>query len=338
MQLVRSADVTANHGEHASDSWPPQGFGLGHLTEAVAWPCRSRHVRAVAPMVRLTNHAPAKVNLTLRVLRRRADGFHELASLVAFAAVGDELALTPGPALEFAIRGPTATSASPDADNLVLVAARALADRVDGLKLGRFELIKRLPVGAGLGGGSSDAAAALRLLARANVLAPDDARLLDAARVTGADVPVCLVAKARLMHGIGDVLSPPMELPELPAVIVYPGVPVATASVFRALELAPGNRREKPYGEGDIPKQRSALYEFLAKEANDLERAARALAPVIAAAQERLNDTSGVRLIRMSGSGSSLFGLYDSAEEAEEAALEIRAGRPDWWVAATILA
>jgi 4-diphosphocytidyl-2-C-methyl-D-erythritol kinase len=289
-------------------------------------------------MLRLTNRAPAKVNLTLRVLGRRSDGFHELASLVAFAAVGDDLALNPGPLLELTSSGPTAMRAGHDADNLVLVAARALAERIGGLKLGRFELMKKLPVGAGLGGGSSDAAAALRLLAEANDLAPDDPRLLDAARATGADVPVCLAAKARLMHGIGDVLSPPIELPKLPAVIVYPGVPIATASVFRSLELTPGKRRDKPYGEGEIPKERAALYEFLINEANDLERAARALAPVIAAAEECLNDTHGVRLIRMSGSGSSLFGLYDSAEEAEEAALEIRAGRPDWWVVATILA
>ncbi|MDO8533283.1 MAG: 4-(cytidine 5'-diphospho)-2-C-methyl-D-erythritol kinase [Xanthobacteraceae bacterium] len=289
-------------------------------------------------MLRLTNRAPAKVNLTLRVLRRRSDGFHELASLVAFAAVGDDLALNPGSALELTISGPTAMSTGPDADNLVLVAARALAERIERLKLGRFDLVKRLPVGAGLGGGSSDAAAALRLIAQANDLAPDDPRLLDAARATGADVPVCLEAKARLMHGVGEKLSSPIELPKLPAVIVYPGVPVATASVFRALELVPGNRREKPYSEGDIPKERAALYEFLANEANDLERAARSQVPVIAAAQECLNDTNGVRLIRMSGSGSSLFGLYDSAEEAEEAAGEIRAGRPDWWVVATILA
>ena len=287
-------------------------------------------------MVPLTNRAPAKVNLTLRVLGRRPDGQHELASLVAFAAIGDELALTPGPALEFAIRGPTATSAGPGADNLVVVAAGALADRIAGLKLGRFELMKRLPVGAGLGGGSADAAAALRLIAEANDLAPDDVRLLDAARATGADVPVCLAAKARLMHGIGEVLSPPLKLPKLPAVIVFPGVPVATASVFRALELAP-DRRDKPYSEREIPKKREAFIQFLNNEANDLERAARSLVPAIAAAHEAIDENGGARLIRMSGSGSCVYGIYDSVEDARKAAAGIRDDRPDWWVAATTL-
>jgi 4-diphosphocytidyl-2-C-methyl-D-erythritol kinase len=287
-------------------------------------------------MVPLKNRAPAKVNLTLRVVGRRADGRHDLASLVAFAAIGDELALTPGPALEFAIRGPTAASAGRDADNLVLVAARALADRIAGLKLGRFELMKRLPVGAGLGGGSSDAAAALRLIAEANDLASDDARLLDAARATGADVPVCLAAKARLMHGVGDVLSPPLKLPKLPAVIVFPGVPVATASVFRAFVLAP-DRRDKPYSEAEIPKKRDAFIQFLNNEANDLERTARALVPAIAAAHEVIDANGGTRLIRMSGSGSCVYGIYDSAEGAGDAAQGIRDDRPDWWVVATTL-
>src|SRR5262249_37860280 len=136
--------------------------------------------------------APAKVNLTLRVLGRRADGYHEIESLVAFAGVGDAVTFTPGGALALAVGGPTAAAAGDVADNLVIKAARALAERVEGLKLGRFTLSKRLPVSAGLGGGSADAAAALRLLARANRMTPDDPRLMQAARATGADVPVCL--------------------------------------------------------------------------------------------------------------------------------------------------
>src|SRR6516164_7374359 len=159
--------------------------------------------------------APAKVNLTLRVLGRRADSYHDIESLVAFAGVGDALTFTPGGALALAVGGPTAAAAGDVADNLVLKAARALAERVEGLKLGRFTLSKRLPVSAGLGGGSADAAAALRLLARANRLAPDDPRLMQAARTTGADVPVCLDPRARLMRGIGDVLSAPLDLPRL---------------------------------------------------------------------------------------------------------------------------
>jgi len=149
--------------------------------------------------------APAKVNLTLRVLGRRADGYHELESLVAFAGVGDALTFVPGDALTLIVSGPTAPAAGDNADNLVLKAARALAERIAGLTLGRFALSKRLPVAAGLGGGSADAAAALRLLAQANEIAPDDPRLMQAAQATGADVPVCLDPRPRLMRGVGEV-------------------------------------------------------------------------------------------------------------------------------------
>ncbi len=181
--------------------------------------------------------APAKVNLTLRVLGRRADGYHDIESLVAFADVGDALTFAPARDLTLTVRGPTAAAAGDTADNLVLKAARALAERVDGLKLGRFALSKRLPVAAGLGGGSADAAAALRLLARANRMTRDDPRLMAAARATGADVPVCLDPRPRFMRGIGEILSEPLDLPRLPAVLVNPGVAVATKDVFAALRL-----------------------------------------------------------------------------------------------------
>ncbi|MEX0590333.1 MAG: 4-(cytidine 5'-diphospho)-2-C-methyl-D-erythritol kinase, partial [Xanthobacteraceae bacterium] len=137
-------------------------------------------------MARLQSTAPAKVNLTLRVLARRADGFHDLASLVTFAAIGDTLTLEPGAALDLAVEGPMAAAAGAKAENVVLKAARELAERIAGAKLGRFVLTKRLPSGAGLGGGSADAAAALRLIAQANDLALDDRRVLDAARAAGA--------------------------------------------------------------------------------------------------------------------------------------------------------
>jgi 4-diphosphocytidyl-2-C-methyl-D-erythritol kinase len=166
--------------------------------------------------------APAKVNLTLRVRGRRLDGYHEIESLVVFAAVGDALAFTPGESLALAVRGPTAAAAGDLADNLVLKAVRALAERTPGLELGRFVLSKRLPVAAGLGGGSTDAAAALRLLARHNRIALDDARLMAAARATGADVPVCLDPRSRMMRGIGELLSQPLTLPGLPALLINP--------------------------------------------------------------------------------------------------------------------
>ena len=182
--------------------------------------------------VPLVARAPAKVNLTLRVLGRRADGYHELESLVVFADCGDRLTFTPGGVLALTLSGATASAAGADADNLVLKAARALAAHMPDLILGAFHLEKNLPVAAGLGGGSSDAAAALRLIAQANKLAPDSPHLQAAARTTGADVPVCLDPRPRVMRGIGEQLSEPLPLPQLPAVLVNPSVALATKQVF----------------------------------------------------------------------------------------------------------
>ncbi len=165
-------------------------------------------------MARLVEHAPAKVNLTLAVLGRRADGYHLLDSLVVFADAGDRLTLTPGGALALQVRGVTAKQAGPVESNLVFKAAKALATEIPNLKLGRFTLDKRLPVAAGLGGGSSDAAAALRLLARANRLKRNDKRLLKVAGGVGADVPVCVDPRPRRMRGIGEKLSTPLAIAE----------------------------------------------------------------------------------------------------------------------------
>lgn len=285
-------------------------------------------------MTRLESSAPAKINLTLRVLARRADGNHELASLVAFAAVGDTLSLSPGGALELAVDGPFAEQAGPPAENLVVKAAREAAARIGRLRLGRFALRKRLPVGAGLGGGSADAAAALRLMAQANDLAPDDQRLFDAARATSADVPVCLEPRARLMHGIGNVLSPPLELPALHALLVFPGRGVATRDVFGNFSAS---ATRSSYRVSDVPRDRSALIEFLAREDNDLESAASAIAPVIQDARALLERTGAPELVRMSGSGSALFAIHRDAPAAERAGEAIRSRHPDWWVAATTL-
>ena len=283
--------------------------------------------------VSLAEFAPAKVNLTLHVLGRRADGYHELESLVVFADVGDRLTFVPGGALELAVDGPTAAVAGPSADNLVLKAARLLAEQVDGLRLGRFTLDKRLPVAAGLGGGSSDAAAALRLLAQANDLAIDDARLQAAARATGADVPVCLDPRTRVMRGIGELLSDPIDLPKLPAVLVNPGVAVPTKDVFKALAapaLQEGAPRDEPLGSAD-------LVSALAARRNDLEAPAIALQPVIGEVLTALRTTGGCQLARMSGSGATCFALYESAAAADAAAALLRSGRPQWWVRGVLL-
>jgi 4-diphosphocytidyl-2-C-methyl-D-erythritol kinase len=277
--------------------------------------------------------APAKINLTLHVLGRRADGYHEIESLVAFAGVGDALTFAPGGALALAVAGPTASAAGDVADNLVLKAARALAERVAGLGLGRFALSKRLPVAAGLGGGSADAAAALRLLARANGIALGDPRLEQAARATGADVPVCLDPRVRRMRGIGDILSEPLELPRLPAVLVNPGVAVATRDVFAALTL--------PSGGGAAPgvpvPAPPALLEEIADGRNDLEAPAIELEPAIADVLAVLRKLPGCRLARMSGSGATCFGLFDATRNATAAARTLRVGYPAWWVRATVL-
>jgi len=277
--------------------------------------------------------APAKVNLTLRVIGRRADGYHEIESLVAFADVGDALTFSPGGALALSVAGPTAAAAGQIADNLVLKAACALAERVGRLKLGGFALSKRLPVAAGLGGGSADAAAALRLLARANGLAPDDPRLMQAARATGADVPVCLDPRPRFMRGIGDVLSDPLDLPRLFAVLLNPRVAVATKDVFAALAV-PTAGQTAPAA---ICTGTAALLDEIARGRNDLEGAAIELEPAIADALAVLRKLPGCRLARMSGSGATCFGLFDSMDAARGAARRLRVGYPDWWVRATAL-
>jgi 4-diphosphocytidyl-2-C-methyl-D-erythritol kinase len=290
--------------------------------------------------------APAKVNLTLRIVGRRADGYHELESLVAFAPFGDRLTLWPGAPLDLKVSGPTAAGAGPLADNLVVRAARALAERIDGLQLGSFTLIKRLPSGAGLGGGSADAAAALRLIAKVNHLALDDARIRDAARVTGADIPVCLDPRPRIMRGIGEILSAPLTLPKVGILIVHPGVAVPTGAVFKALGLAPGEQCAVPFPRLDPPAlagggaqraEREALLAWLASERNDLEAAAIAIAPPIAEVLGAIAGLAGCRLARMSGSGSACFGLFDSARAAAAAARRLGAAHPAWWVRAGLM-
>jgi 4-diphosphocytidyl-2-C-methyl-D-erythritol kinase len=237
------------------------------------------------------------------------------------------------------VDGPTASAAGDIADNLVLRAAQALAARVEGLRVGRFALTKHLPVAAGLGGGSADAAAALRLLARLNGLDRSDARLLDAARVTGADIPVCLDPHPRLMRGIGEILSAPIDLPALPAVLINPGVPVATKDVFAKLGLKAGERAGTPI-DVDFGRltQLDALISHLGSQPNDLEPAAISLQPVIAEVLARLAQQDGCLMVRMSGSGATCFGLFGSERAAEAAAQGLISAHPAWWVRATALA
>jgi 4-diphosphocytidyl-2-C-methyl-D-erythritol kinase len=284
---------------------------------------------------RLAERAPAKVNLTLRVLGRRTDGYHTLESLVAFAEVADELTFVPGGPPALTVAGPTASAAGAGANNLVLKAAQALAGAVPGLKLGRFSLNKRLPVAAGLGGGSSDAAAALRLLARANGLRLDDPRLFKVARKVGADVPVCIDPRPRIMRGIGERLSSPVQLASLPAVLVNPGVALATQDVFAAWGRADAGRPAAD--RAPVPRDREALLEYLQARPNDLEPAAIRVESAVARVLAALRASSGCRLARMSGSGATCFGVFPSARAAAVASRKLAAAHPRWWVRATLL-
>jgi len=281
----------------------------------------------------LVEKAAAKINLTLRVLGRRPDGYHWLESLVAFADLADTLSLQPGGEDALAITGPFAAACGPAVDNLVLKALAALRERVAGLQAGRFALEKNIPVAAGLGGGSADAAAALRLLARANGLAPGDPRLAAAALAAGADVPVCLDPEARIMRGVGDELSAALDLPPLPALLVNPGVALATRDVFAA--FAGNQESQKP--QANVPRERDALIEWLSAHGNDLTQVATARVPVIADVLTALDALPGARLVSMSGSGPTCFALFASSGEAAAAAQRLKTERKDWWVCPTTL-
>ena len=285
----------------------------------------------------LVESAPAKVNLTLRVLGRRADGYHDIESLVAFADIGDRLMLTPGDALTLGVTGLGAAQTGAEADNLVTKAANALTARVPGLRAGAFRLEKNLPVASGLGGGSADAAAALRLLARANKIAPDDPQLRDAACATGADVPVCLDPRPRVMRGIGEILSAPLALPRLHGLLVNPGVAMPTKLVFSGWR--PSANASRPTEHVALPKMQNGerLLDWLASEANDLEAPAIALAPAIAEVLASLRAAAGCRLALMSGSGATCFALFSSAAQTAAASKKLRTQFPDWWVSETML-
>jgi 4-diphosphocytidyl-2-C-methyl-D-erythritol kinase len=311
---------------------------------------------------RLVTRAPAKVNLTLHILgRREDDGYHELESLVAFTGSGDTLILDPGDRLGLTVSGPTAGPAGPIDDNLVIRATRHLETSVPGLRWGEFHLVKRLPVAAGIGGGSSDAAAALRLLARLNGIPIDDPVVRDAARRTGADVPVCLEPRARMMRGAGESIGGTLNLAPLPALLINPGVPVATAPVFRALGPLPallinpgvpvatapvfralGLSAGQRHGGPPHPDFSACLgidgaLDRLLPARNDLEAPALTVAPVIGVALDALRAEPGCRLARMSGSGATVFGLFGDRASVIRAARRIRAGNPGWWVRPSLL-
>lgn len=266
--------------------------------------------------------APAKVNLTLHVTGRRADGYHLLDSLVVFADVGDWITARPAEALTLDITGPQAGALAAEADNLVLRAARAFA-APQGAAL---TLEKHLPVSSGIGGGSTDAAAALRALARLwHRPLPEAGAVLR----LGADVPVCLDPRPVRMAGVGEVITPLPALPDAWMVLANPGVAVSTPAVFSALA-----RKDNPAMPCDLPRLPTldALAGFLGQMRNDLEPPAIAAQPAIAAAKAALAAQPGCRIARMSGSGATCFGLFPDAPAAEAAARAL--ARSGWWVQA----
>lgn len=276
----------------------------------------------IAERASATELAPAKVNLALHVVGRRTDGYHLLDSLVVFPRLGDRLEAEPAAGLSLSIDGPFGLDLDAGPSNLVLQAALLLGDG----RGAALRLTKALPVASGIGGGSADAAATLRLLARLwDVSLPPAAAVLR----LGADVPVCLAGKACRMQGIGESLSP-LSLPAFWLVLANPGVPVATGAVFAGLAS-----RQNP-GLGGIPAlgEFAALVAWLAAQRNDLEAPAVAVAPAIGRVLAGLRGQDGCGLARMSGSGATCFGLFAGESAALAAADALRAAEPGWWVTA----
>jgi 4-diphosphocytidyl-2-C-methyl-D-erythritol kinase len=264
------------------------------------------------------------------VTGRRPDGYHELDSVVAFAACADRLTFAPDRRLSLELRGPFASALAGGRDNLVVRAARRLAEHAGCAPQVRIALDKHIPVAAGLGGGSADAAATLRGLARLWQLGLTAADLLPLALELGADVPACLRSQPARVRGIGERVEP-IELPALDLVLVNPNRAVLTAQVFAGLgALAPAGELDQA-----VPTERADLLRWLCARGNDLETPARRLLPVIGAVIEALRAQPGCRLARMSGSGATCFGVFDDAPAAARAAHAIRRARPGWWVIGT---
>jgi len=279
--------------------------------------------------------APAKINLALHVVGRRPDRYHELESLVVFADLCDELEADAAPADRLTIEGPFAGALGGET-NLVTRAVTAFRQRWPGLLDGgvALRLRKNLPVAAGLGGGSADAAATLRLLAAMAGVPLPLTDLMDVAAGLGADVPMCLVGRPAVVTGIGERVAPLAAFPALHVVLVNPLVPLVTAEVFRRLE----SHRNTVLPRLPDPLTRPAqLGIWLAETRNDLEPPAIELVPAIGRLVGELGGLSGCMLARMSGSGATVFGLFGSGAAAHQAAHDLRSRHPDYWVAAAPL-
>ncbi|WP_210321384.1 4-(cytidine 5'-diphospho)-2-C-methyl-D-erythritol kinase [Devosia beringensis] len=287
----------------------------------------------VEPVIHI---APAKINLALHVTRRREDGYHDLESLVVFAALADEIEAVPDKVDSLTIVGPFARGLGAGETNLVSRAVAAFRARwplavTTGLAL---RLTKNLPVAAGIGGGSADAAAALRLMRSLSSHPIPVSELSDLAARLGADVPACLVSAPLLARGVGELLEVLPEFPALHIVLVNPMVPLPTADVFRRL------RAHDNYPLPALPSPLTRPVQlglWLAETRNDLQPPAVKLVPVIGEIVDHLAAAQGCMLARMSGSGATVFGLFGSSGQAHQAAQLMRAQNPEHWVAAAPL-
>jgi 4-diphosphocytidyl-2-C-methyl-D-erythritol kinase len=277
----------------------------------------------------ITQFAPAKINLFLHVGDKRADGFHPLQSLAVFTDMGDVLKVEPASTLSLTIDGPFAKGLDSEGDNLVLRAAGALGDGG-----ARMVLTKNLPVASGIGGGSSDAAAALRGLRLLWNDSHDNVALQAIAAALGSDIPVCLDAAAAFMEGRGEILRGVEAMPRVPMLLVNPGVAVPTRDVFAALATRSGAAMQIPRGRF---RDTADLLRFLENTRNDLEAPARALQPVIGDVLAALAALPGALLSRMSGSGATCFGIFADDACCHRAADLLRDARPGWWIAPTFV-
>ncbi|RRN63393.1 4-(cytidine 5'-diphospho)-2-C-methyl-D-erythritol kinase [Caulobacter sp. 602-1] len=284
--------------------------------------------------MRLSAFAPAKVNLFLHVGGPDAEGYHPISSLMVFADVGDQVMIQPADVPDFETSGPFGGAIPADGENLVVRAARAFHARLGGpIPPYRLILEKRLPIAAGLGGGSSDAGAALKLLrdALAPNLSDDDLEPLAAS--LGADGAACLRATALMAEGRGEILSPAPTLPELHAVLVNPGAPSPTGAVYRAYDVAVHpDGATAPFLPSDLESVEEVAGWLAVATRNDLEAPAVALEPRIGEVLDALRDEPESLLVRMSGSGATCFALCAGDIEAEGLVDRLESMRPDWWV------
>ncbi len=311
----------------------PDGYGMTYPAATAGGGCREDG-EALAVVIR--DQARAKVNLTLHVLGKRPDGYHELDSLVVFADLCDELRFTPAPASSLTLDGPF--SEAIEGENLILKAARAVSGWVGREIHGDFRLTKNIPVAAGVGGGSSDAAAAIRILLRASS-AQDTERFIVRAASIGADVPVCLYNRAAWMRGLGERVTPAPHVAPLPAILVNPRIKVSTAEVFRRLNAAPYRPEDvppSPLPDADFSSPEAAAA-ALAHGSNDLEPPAVAIEPAVERTLDAIRRQEGCLLARLSGSGPTCFGLFPTQEIARRAAEAVGRDYPGWWVTAVTL-